>query len=47
MPVSSRSIVAMNSLNRSSIEPHAETSASGMRKVVSRTSSRLMPSMPT
>jgi len=46
MPVSRTSMVTTNSLGRSSIACHAERSAIGIRNVVRRTSSRLMPSMP-
>ena len=44
--VSRRSIAIWNSLTRAVIWLHAESRQSGVRKVVSRTSSRLIPSIP-
>ena len=40
-------MVIANSFQRDSIDVHEESSASGIRKVVSSTSSTLMPSTPT
>ena len=46
IPVSSNRTVITNSLVRSSMACQAEARASGVRTVVSNTSSRLMPSTP-
>jgi hypothetical protein len=46
MPVSSTSMVTTNSLARSSMACHADSSATGVRNVVRSTRRRLMPSIP-
>jgi len=45
--VSSSNIETMNSLTRSSIAFHVERIETALRRVVSSTSSRLIPSRPT